>query len=133
MMQYLLDTNAVISILNDRHSATAQWIRKQQPSQIGISAIVAHELFFGAFKSKRRESNVSLVEDLPFEVLEFDKDDARIAGQVRAELALVGTPIGPLDVLIAGQAVSRNLVLVTSNLKEFQRVKNLKLVDLQLS
>ncbi len=129
-MLYLLDTNAVISLLNDRSSITAAWAKQQHPSEIGVSSVVVHELYYGAHKSKRRDSNVSLIDNLPFEILEFDKEDARAAGQLRADLALAGTPIGPLDVLIAGQAVSRNLSLVTSNLKEFSRVKALKLVDL---
>jgi tRNA(fMet)-specific endonuclease VapC len=64
-----------------------------------------------------------------FEVLELDKEDSRRAGEIRAALAVAGQPIGPFDNLIAGQAVARGLVLVTNNLREFQRVPNLRVED----
>ena len=125
-MLYLLDTNAVISLLNDRDSRTSKRARSHQPADVGISAIVAHELYYGAFKSQRMEINVGLVDEMQFEVVEFDKEDARQAGEVRAMLATLGTPIGPYDVLISGQAKSRNLVLVSSNTNEFGRVPGLR-------
>lgn len=130
MIHYLLDTNAVISLLNDRTSKLARWVQKQRPGEVCISSIVAHELYFGAFKSKRREANLELIDKLPLEVLEFDKEDARTAGEIRADLAIAGTPIGPLDVLIAGQAVSRDLWLITNNQREFARVRNLRIAKL---
>uniref|UniRef100_UPI00325BD26F PIN domain-containing protein n=2 Tax=Pseudomonadota TaxID=1224 RepID=UPI00325BD26F len=71
-----------------------------------ISAIVAHELFYGAYKSQRAVQNVGLVESLQFPALEFDLDDARHAGALRAKLARAGSPIGPYDVLVAGQALA---------------------------
>lgn len=124
-MRYLLDTNAVIVLLNDAESSLARRVRQHKPADICISSIVAHELFYGAFKSQRAASNVALVDSLQFEVLEFDKEDARRAGQVRACLALKGTPIGPYDVLIAGQAQARSMILVTGNTDEFERVEGL--------
>ena len=66
---------------------------------------------------------------LRFEVLEFDREDALHSGQLRAELALSGTPIGPYDVLIAGQAIARGLTLITHNLREFQRAPGLQVDD----
>ena len=96
-----------------------------------MSAIVAHELFYGAFKSRRATQNVASTDSLQFEVLEFDKEDARQAGEVRAFLSSRGTPIGPYDVLIAGQAKARNLILVTKNTDEFARVPGLHLDDWQ--
>lgn len=129
MSRYLLDTNAVIGLLNDRSSALALRARQHRPAEIAISAIVAHELFYGAFKSRRAGENVALVDDLQFEVLGFDKEDARQAGVVRAALAAKGTPIGPYDVLIAGQAVARDLILITHNLGEFGRVPGLRVED----
>jgi tRNA(fMet)-specific endonuclease VapC len=92
---------------------------------------LAHELFYGAFKSRRAAHNVALVDALQFVVLEFDKEDARQAGEVRALLASNGTPIGPYDVLIAGQALARGLTLVTHNTDEFGRVPGLRLDDWQ--
>lgn len=125
MTRYLLDTNAVIALLNDTGSPLARRVRQQKPADICISSIVAHELFYGAFKSQRAESNLAIVDSLQFEVLEFDKEDARRAGHVRAYLALAGTPIGPYDVLIAGQAQARSMILITGNTDEFKRVEGL--------
>jgi tRNA(fMet)-specific endonuclease VapC len=128
-MRYLLDANAVIGLLNDTSSGLARRVRREKPADIAISTVVVHELFYGAFKSRRPEQNVALIDALQFAVLEFDKEDARHAGEVRARLALRGTPIGPYDVLIAGQAVARNLILVTNNADEFERVPGLRWED----
>ena len=128
-MRYLLDANAVIALLNDTTSPIARRVRRYVPRDFVVSAIVIHELCFGAFKSQRVEQNVTRVDALQFPVLEFDEDDARQAGQIRAHLASKGTPIGPYDVLIAGQAKARDLTLVTHNTSEFQRVHGLKAED----
>lgn len=130
-MRYLLDANAVITLLNDPTSKLAKHARRFRPGDIGLSAVVAHELFFGAFKSRRAAQNIALVDALPFLVVEFGKEDARCAGELRALLAGRGTPIGPYDVLIAGQAVARSLALVTRNASEFKRVPGLKLENWQ--
>jgi tRNA(fMet)-specific endonuclease VapC len=88
-------------------------------------------LFYGAFKSRRAAQNLALIDALQFEVLEFDKEDARQAGEIRALLASEGTPIGPYDVLIAGQALAREMILVTRNTQEFGRVIGLQIEDWQ--
>jgi tRNA(fMet)-specific endonuclease VapC len=129
MTRYLFDTNAVIALLNDVESPIGRRARQHKPADICMSSIVAHALFYGAFKSQRAMHNVALVDSLQFEVLEFDKEDARQAGQIRAQLALTGTPIGPYDVLIAGQAKARKLILVTGNADEFKRVEGLSIED----
>jgi tRNA(fMet)-specific endonuclease VapC len=128
-MKYLLDTNAVIALLNETKSRTARRARRHKPGDVGISAIVLHELYYGAFKSQRTVRNVAVVDTLQFSVVEFDEDDARQAGELRALLASRGTPIGPYDVLIAGQARARKLTLVTRNTAEFARVPGLRLED----
>jgi len=130
-MRYLLDTNAVIGLLNDTTSTTARRARRERPDDVAISAVVAHELFYGAFKSRRATENVSLIDALQFLTLEFDKEDARQAGQIRAFLASRGTPVGPYDILIAGQAMARGMILVTHNTQEFECVPGLKLEDWQ--
>ena len=130
-MRFLLDTNVVIALLNDATPKLARRARREKSADIAISAIVAHELFYGAFKSRRATQNVASIDSLQFEVLEFDKEDARQAGEVRALLAARGTPIGPYDVLIAGQAKSRNLILVTNNTDEFGRVPGLRVDNWQ--
>ena len=130
-MRYLLDAHAVIGLLNDAASSLAQRARREKPADIAISAIVSHELFYGAFKSRRAVQNVALVDALQFAVLEFDKEDARQAGKIRALLASKGTPFGPYDVLIAGQAMARSMVLVTGNTDEFESIPGLRLEDWQ--
>jgi tRNA(fMet)-specific endonuclease VapC len=130
-MRYLLDANAVIALLNDAASRLARRTRREKPGDVAISAIVAHELFYGAFKSRRTAQNVALVDALQFTVLEFDGEDARRAGEVRAFLAGKGTPIGPYDVLIAGQALARDMILVSHIADEFRRVMGLRIDDWQ--
>lgn len=126
-MRYLLDTNAVISLLNEPGGPVSQRVRTLTPSDFGLSSIVVHELYFGAYKSQRRDRNLTLVDNLRFEVVPFDQEDARHAGDIRAALAAQGIPIGGYDVLIAGQARARALTLVTRNVREFQRVDGLLL------
>lgn len=129
MTRYLLDANVVIALLNDRTSPPAQRARQHAPAELCLSSIVVHELFYGAFKSQRTARNVALVDQLQFEVLEFDKEDARMAGEIRAALVARGTPIGPYDVLIAGQAKAREMTLVTHNTSEFGRIPGLAVED----
>lgn len=125
-MRFLLDSNAVIALLNDPAGHVSRRVRQYQPADIGLSAIVMHELYFGAFKSQRRDRNLAIVDGLRIEVIPFDQEDARHAGEIRAVLAAQGTPIGGYDVLIAGQARARDLTMVTRNLREFQRVDGLR-------
>lgn len=129
-MKFLLDANAVIGVLAGNAGLLAG-VRRQAPRDIGIPAVAMHELFFGAYKSQRQAHNLALLDGLLLEVLEFDKEDARQAGEIRAALAAKGTPIGPYDVLIAGQARARDLVLVTHNVGEFSRVDGLLVEDWQ--
>lgn len=125
MIQYLLDTNVVISALNAPHGSVSQRLQKCHPQAVAVSSLVMHELFYGAFRSQRVEHNLAIVDSLQFEVLEFDPEDARHAGEIRAQLGEQGTPIGAYDVLIAGQARARDLILVTRNIREFRRVRGL--------
>jgi tRNA(fMet)-specific endonuclease VapC len=128
-MRYLLDANVAIGLMRDAASTLAQRVRREKPVDVAISSLVAHRLFYGAFKSRRVEQNVAVIDDLRFVVLEFDKEDARRAGEIRANLAARGTPIGPYDLLIAGQAVARRMILVTHNIGEFSRVPGLRSED----
>lgn len=128
-MAFLLDTNAVIAVLRDAEAPVARRLRSCRPAEVFVSAIVLHELFYGAFRSARTEHNVAVIDGLRFGALEFSREDARDAGEIRAMLAALGTPIGPDDVLIAGQARARGLVLVTRNTGEFARVPGLSVED----
>jgi len=129
-VRFLLDTNAVIALLEDNRSVVAR-IRTYLPSDFGISAIVHHELCFGAYKSMRVAANLQNVHALQFEVVPISKADAERAGEIRAALQAKGTPVGPYDVLIAGQAVARSLTLITHNVAEFSRVAGLEFEDWQ--
>ncbi len=124
-MRFLLDTNVIIDILNRAQNKAFATMRKYRSEEIVTSSIVMHELFYGAYKSERQEKNLVLLEALQFNVLHFDSEDAREAGKVRSQLGAEGLPIGPYDVLIAGQALRHRLILVTANLREFRRVKGL--------
>ncbi len=127
-MKYLLDANAVIALLKGQEHFLAR-LRRHRPEEFAISAIVAHELYYGAYKSACSQESLERVEGLAFAVLEFDQEDAQAAGELRAQLSRAGTPIGPYDVLIAGQALARGLILLTHNQKEFQRVPGLRIED----
>ncbi|VWB68650.1 type II toxin-antitoxin system VapC family toxin [Burkholderia lata] len=127
-MKFLLDTHAVIAIMKGEPAMLAR-LRTYQPADFGMPAIVAHELYYGAYKSQRAVANVARVEALQFEVVSFDAEDAQHAGEIRAQLTAAGTPIGPYDALIAGQARARRLVLVTHNMREFSRVPELQVED----
>jgi len=128
-MRYLLDANAVISLLKDKSPQLARRVRQCPPGELCVSSIVLHELYFGAFKSQRVQSNLHVLDHLAFQVLDFHQEDARQSGRLRAELARLGTPVGPYDVLIAGQAAARHLVLVTRNGREFERIQGLRWED----
>jgi len=131
LIAYVLDTNAVIVLLAGKSARLSQAVFAQTPGVVGLPSIVAHELYFGAFRSRRVAHNLEtlrlLTRDLP--VLDFDDLDARVSGEVRAALAAQGTPIGPYDALIAGQAKARKLTLVTNNAREFARVAGLSVED----
>ncbi len=132
MIRYLLDSNAVIALLEDPESGISRRALRRRPGELGLSAIVSHELYYGAFKSSQRRHNLDRFDRLPLEVLPFDRDDSRHAGEIRALLTKRGRPIGPYDVLIAGQARARRLTLVTHNVKEFARVPGLRVEDWEL-
>ena len=127
-MNYLLDSNVVISLMRGV-PVVVDRLRRHSPSEFGMSAIVAHELFYGAHKGSRVAANLARVEAMQVEVVEFDAEDARRAGELRAALAKAGTPLGPYDVLIAGQALARGLTLITHNTREFNRVEGLVVED----
>ena len=128
-MRYLFDTNACIALLNNTSPSLQARLRRLAPADIGLPAPVAYELYYGAYKSRHADRNLQLLDRLAFEIVPFDADDAREAGALRNELEAAGLPIGPYDLMIAGQARARTLVLVTANTREFQRVQGLVCED----
>lgn len=123
-MKFILDSNAVIAVLKG-NSSLIDRMKAHRPTDFVISSIVAHELYYGAYRSERRSENLARLDLLQFPVLEFDREDAIAAGEIRAVLAASGQPIGAYDVLIAGQALCRSLILISRNLREFVRVHHL--------
>ena len=127
-MKYLLDTNICIYIIKRHPPQTVDRIRSSQPEDIAISAITLAELEYGAAKSLYPDRNrLALLQFLlPFTIMDFDQAAASQYGLIRAMLESRGTPIGPIDMLLAAQAKSRGLVLVTNNEHEFRRVADLR-------
>ncbi len=130
-MTYLLDTNVCIKYLNGQNDTVRNHIKSLQPNQIVLCSIVKAELIYGAMKSKKSKKNLMKIQNFTsyFESFSFDDKSAELYGQIRAVLEKAGTPIGPNDLLIASIAKANNLTLITHNLKEFSRIKNLNLED----
>jgi len=128
MLKYMLDTDIVIYTVKNRPERVREMFKRHQ-GQLSISSVTLGELVFGAERSSQPSRNLADVEGLAarLEVLAFDDGAATHFGQLRAELYRSGTPIGPYDMMIAGHARSLGLILVTNNLKEFERVPGLRL------
>lgn len=127
MLKYMLDTNIVIYTIKNKPEKVRKAFKKHS-GQMAISSVTLGELVYGAEKSSRPEQNLATIEGLAarLEVLAFDGQAATHFGQLRAELAKAGKPIGPYDQMIAGHARASGLILVTNNLKEFKRVPGLR-------
>ncbi|WP_220793300.1 type II toxin-antitoxin system VapC family toxin [Nocardioides stalactiti] len=126
-MSHLLDTDVCISILRGSEPRARERLRALR--EVAVSTITIAELAYGAARSRAPEENRVEVERLTraVDVLDIDAPAAWHAGQIRAELARLGTPIGGYDLLIAGVARSRDLMLVTANDRECERVPDLRI------
>ncbi len=133
-MKYLLDTNVCIRYFSGRSPEVLQRMRSTPPDSIVVCSIVKAEVFYGAMKSQRPQQTLGSHQHFfsQFNSLPFDDTAAMIFGDIRADLARKGTPIGPYDLQIAAIALANNLTLVTHNTNEFSRVANLQLVDWEL-
>ena len=126
-MKYLLDTNICITLINERPKKVLAHFKRHSLEDIGISSITASELAFGVAKSASSKNSAALEAFLlPLNVVDYDAGAAMIYGDIRATLEKQGKTIGPLDMLIAASALSRQLILVTNNEKEFRRISKLK-------
>jgi tRNA(fMet)-specific endonuclease VapC len=128
-MKYLLDTDTSIYIIKKKPETVLRRLRSEAIEQVAVSTITVAELEYGVAKSQRPERNrLALMEFLlPFALLDFDYAAAQAYGAIRAGLEVRGSPIGPMDLLLAAQAVSRDLVLVTNNVREFRKVAALRI------
>lgn len=126
--RYLLDTNTIIAARKGEPASLMNKLAGLAAERLCLSSIVLSELLTGAEKSRDpvrvRKDVMALTES--FELLPFTAEDAAAYARLRAALESKGKPIGPMDMLIAAQAASRGLVVVTANLREFQRVAGLK-------
>ena len=127
-MRYLLDTDVCIDLIRHQPAALLRKLDHLQPGDAGVSAITASELEFGAARSaepkRNRQALIKLFSALV--VLPFDQAAAQSYGDLRSVLEAGGTPIGPLDTLIAAHARALGLILITRNLREFKRVPGLR-------
>ena len=128
-MRYMLDTNICIYVIKHKPETVFQKLQNTNPEDVCISSVTYAELVHGVEKSIAVEKNRLALSILlaNMEILDFDVDAADCYGKIRAGLEKNGTPIGPLDMMIAGHAQSLGYTVVTNNVKEFSRVSALKI------
>lgn len=129
----LLDTNVVIAAIKGNPPPVAERLERELLlGPVALPVVVLFELRYGIAKSVRRKENterLALFLQLPIATVPFDSDDAEEAGEIRAELERLGRPIGPYDLLIAGQARRHAATLATANTSEFATIAGLKTED----
>ena len=125
---YLLDSNICIFLIRNKTLLLRERIKMYSPSLLHLSVITVAELEYGAAKSKNPVKEHQAVLDFvsPFKIIDFKPNDAENFGLIRAYLEKKGTPIGPYDMEIAAQAMTNNLIVVTNNVGEFERVPWIK-------
>lgn len=130
-MKYLLDTNVCVNYLSGRNPDLLKRFIAVPAQHKIICSLVRAELYYGAYKSQIQAASLAKIDKFlhRYLTLPFDDAAAQICGEIRADLARKGTPIGPYDVQIAAIALSNNLTLVTHNTREFSRIPNLLLDD----
>lgn len=133
-MNYLLDTNACIAIINKRPLSVRERLQDELDARAEVftSSIVIFELWYAVAKSVRQDANARRLESFlagPVRLLNFEEEDSRYAGRIRAYAEAAGKPIGAYDVMIAGQALRNKMTLVTANVREFRRVAGLNWED----
>lgn len=130
-LSHLLDTNTCIYLIRQRPAQALRRFEEFEVGEIGVSVITVSELRHGIEKSARPEQNAQALDQflLPLEVMDFSAEAIKEYGRIRAALESRGTPIGPLDTLIAAHSVSLGATLVTNNTSEFERVSDLTLED----
>lgn len=127
-MIYLLDTDTCIYIMK-KHPAIVDKLDFIEADEVAVSSISVSELYYGVEKSQKKKSNKKFLDNFlsPISIITYNHSAAKAYGLIRAKLETSGQIIGPLDMLIAAHALSQNLILVTNNVKEFNRIENLKI------
>lgn len=130
-MSFLLDTNACIRLLNEKGTPLGRKLASLPRGEVALCSVTKAELYYGAYRSTRREANLRLLRRFfqEFATLPFDEKCEEVYGMIRAQLALAGTPIGPNDLLIAAIALANGFTVVTRNTREFGRVRGLPTED----
>ncbi|MDP3335098.1 MAG: type II toxin-antitoxin system VapC family toxin [Methylococcaceae bacterium] len=129
MIHYLLDTNICIYLIKKHPPEVLARFQQIQLKQLHIPTITLFELYYGIEKNNSQQRNLAALENFiaPLTVVDFTLDAAKKAAKIRNNLQKLGTPIGAYDIQIAAIALSLNMTLLTNNLREFERVKGLKL------
>jgi tRNA(fMet)-specific endonuclease VapC len=125
----MLDTNVCVELIRGRAPGVFDRLRRHRVDEVAMSSITLAELQYGVAKSARPGGNAVLLVEFcaPLALLDFDSRAAETYGIMRATLERAGTPIGPLDSLIAAHALSLGVTLVTNNQREFRRVGGLRI------
>ena len=128
-MKYLLDTNICIYVINEKPENVLRKLEQYPVHEFGISSVTHAELQYGVEKSKNKDTNQDALDEflLPLTILPFHgKRLVTCYGEIRVSLESKGKTIGPLDMLIAAHALSLDLTIISNNIKEFERIPNLK-------
>jgi tRNA(fMet)-specific endonuclease VapC len=127
---YLLDTDTIIFSLKG-HEAVKKNLQRHVEDPMKICVITLMELYFGAYKSQKVTGNLAKIRTIEnsFEIISTGRESAEIFGMLKASLEKIGTPLDDFDLIIASCALSHNLILVTNNIKHFDRVEGLRLTN----
>ena len=127
---FLLDTDIVIYSLKG-HSAVKKNLERNLHAALKISIVTLMELYYGAYKSQKVASNMGKIKRIEdaVEIIALGRESAEIYAMLKADLEKVGTPLDDFDLILAACALSHDLVLVTNNVKHFQRIQGLKYVN----
>lgn len=130
-MKFMLDTNTCIYIIKQKPAKVLKHFKVYSVGEIGISSITLAELRFGVEKSLHVQKNADALDAfiLPLEIADFDEKAAKVYGEIRSMLEKAENPIGSMDMLIGAHALSLNATLVTNNIKEFKRIKGLRVIN----
>ena len=134
LLKHLLDTNACIRYITGRSVPLRDKIVETPADAITVCSIVKAEMFYGSMKSHNPQKSLNEQREFfkQFQSLPFNDEAALIFGEIRADLASKGTPIGGYDMQIAAIALANDLTLITHNTKEFSRINNLKIEDWEI-